>query len=146
MNLKELTLALFLIVGYKSFILAQNETDTNQIETTVRDYIEGWYTGDTLCMTRALHPKLVKRRIVTYNEFWELSFDGLVKLTGECKGCGLPVGEQVLDITIQDIFMNIASVKAVSASFIDYIQLARIDGRWYIINVLWEFLPNDSKS
>jgi hypothetical protein len=29
-------------------------------------------------------------------------------------------------------------VKAVMADWIDYIHMAKVDGRWVIVNVLWE--------
>ena len=31
------------------------------IENTVRDYVEGWYKGDTVRISRSLHDDLVKR-------------------------------------------------------------------------------------
>lgn len=42
------------------------------------------------------------------------------------------------DITILDRFNNAAVVKIVSADFVDYLQEAKINGQWKIVNVLWE--------
>ena len=39
-------------------------TDRAAIEACVRDYIEGWYTGDAARMDRALHPELAKRGVL----------------------------------------------------------------------------------
>jgi hypothetical protein len=36
-----------------------------------------------------------------------------------------------------DIDNDIASVKVVSAEYIDYLQLGKVDGQWVIINILW---------
>ena len=44
-------------------------------------------------------------------------------------------------MTILDIFGNAASAKAIMADWIDYLQLAKVDGRWVIVNVLWEKKP-----
>ncbi len=41
-----------------------------------------------------------------------------------------------------DMGYGIACAKVVSASYIDHIQLANIDGVWKIVNVLW--VPNPS--
>ena len=43
------------------------------------------------------------------------------------------------DISIYDIFKNtaLAKVETNKFSFIDYAQLAKINGEWKIINVLW---------
>ena len=40
-----------------------------------------------------------------------------------------------------DVFGNAAVAKAVMADWIDYLQLSRVDGRWLIVNVLWERKP-----
>lgn len=37
-----------------------------------------------------------------------------------------------------DIADSIASAKVVSEPFVDYLHLAKLDGRWSIINVLYE--------
>lgn len=37
-----------------------------------------------------------------------------------------------------DIADNIASVKVVSQPFVDYLHLAKLDGRWSIVNALYE--------
>jgi hypothetical protein len=44
-------------------------------------------------------------------------------------------------VVILDIFGNVASVRATMSGWIDYMHLARVDGRWQIVNVLWELKP-----
>ena len=39
------------------------------------------------------------------------------------------------------MFGNAAVAKVVMADWIDYLQLVRVDGRWLIVNVLWERKP-----
>jgi hypothetical protein len=48
---------------------------------------------------------------------------------------------QQKDITILDVFENAASVKAIMSGWIDYMHMAKINGRWAIVNVLWELKP-----
>jgi hypothetical protein len=36
------------------------------------------------------------------------------------------------------VFGNAAVAKVVMADWIDYLQLVKADGRWQIVNVLWE--------
>ena len=58
------------------------------------------------------------------------------------KGAGKkPQDQWGIELTIQDVYKNIASVKIVSVDFIDYAQVAKIDGEWKIVNVLWEPIP-----
>lgn len=41
-------------------------------------------------------------------------------------------------ITVLDMIDDIASVKLVSEPFIDYLHLAKLHGRWSIVNALYE--------
>ena len=43
-----------------------------------------------------------------------------------------------VEVRILDVADNVASVKVLSEPFVDYLHLARIDGRWWIVNVLYE--------
>jgi hypothetical protein len=43
---------------------------------------------------------------------------------------------QQKDVTILDVFGNTASVRVVAADWIDYLHVAKFNGRWVI--VLWE--------
>lgn len=44
-------------------------------------------------------------------------------------------------MTVLDVFENAASVKVVATEWIDYLHVARFNGRWVIVNVLWELKP-----
>lgn len=48
------------------------------------------------------------------------------------------------DVTILDRFQNAAVVKVVASNWIDYLQVAKFNGDWRIINVLWELKPKDA--
>jgi hypothetical protein len=39
------------------------------------------------------------------------------------------------------VFENVAGVRADMGEWIDYMHLAKVDGKWVIINVLWELRP-----
>ena len=43
--------------------------------------------------------------------------------------------------TILDRFNNVAIVKIVAADWVDYLQEAKFNGEWKIVNVLWELKP-----
>lgn len=42
------------------------------------------------------------------------------------------------EVTVLDIADSIASAKVVSEPFTDYLHLAKLDGHWSIVNVLYE--------
>ncbi len=46
------------------------------------------------------------------------------------------------DVRILDIFGNTASVRTTMSDWIDYMQMARVNGQWVILNVLWEMKGN----
>jgi hypothetical protein len=45
------------------------------------------------------------------------------------------------EVTILDRYNNAAVVKIVASDWIDYLEVAKFNGDWKIINVLWELKP-----
>ncbi len=129
---------------------AQTAADSSALRATALDYVEGWYEGNAERMTRALHPELVKRIVATDTAtgrtvLENMGSSALVNGTRHGYGKSTPKDRQQKDVTILDIFGNAASVKAVMADWIDYLQVAKVDGRWVIVNVLWEMKPKQAK-
>ena len=118
--------------------------DLKAITETARDYVEGWFTADAERMRRALHPELVKRTIwhdISGNR-WNvepaLTAETMVRYTQKGGGSALPDPEKSFEIVILDIFRHIATVKVSSHPYMDYLHLANMDGRWWIVNCLYE--------
>jgi hypothetical protein len=120
-------------------------SDAEQIKQTALDYIEGFYEGDAARMERALHPELAKRIVNTDERgrsvFNHMGAMRLVQLTRVSSGKDIPKEKQQKDVTVLDIFGNAASAKIIAADWIDYLHLAKWNGKWVIINVLWELKP-----
>jgi hypothetical protein len=140
-------LALFVVLTLAAVpVRAQTAADSSAIRATALDYVEGWYDGNPERMGRALHPELVKRIVVSdtatkRSVLQNMGASALVNGTRHGWGKETPKAKQQKDVTILDIFGNAASVKAVMADWIDYLQIAKVDGRWVIVNVLWEYKP-----
>ena len=129
---------------------AQATADSAAIRATALDYAEGWYEGNADRMARALHPELVKRIVVRDTSTGKTMVQGmgasvLVNSTRHGYGKETPKERQQKDVTILDIFGNAASAKAVMADWVDYLQLGKVDGRWVIVNVLWERKPQPAR-
>jgi hypothetical protein len=109
------------------------------------DYMQGWYTGDTLRMGRALHPELAKRIVQARPDGTpQLNHMGAAQLVeGTRRGFGkeTPADQRQADPVILDIFGNTASVRGTMRNWIDYMHMAKWNGRWVIVNVLWEMKP-----
>jgi len=119
--------------------------DQAAIKQTALDYIEGWYEGNAERMERALHPELAKR-IVRTNPQGQSRLDSMSAMTlvqGVKRGGGknTPKEKQQKDVTILDVYENAACVKIVASDWIDYLHVAKYNGRWVIVNVLWELKP-----
>lgn len=126
---------------------AQSPADSAGIRSTALDYAEGWYSGDADRMARALHPELVKRILVTDTTTGRafvqtMGASALVNGARHGFGKSTPADRQQKDVRILDVYGNAAVAKVAMADWIDYLQLVRADGRWQIVNVLWERKPD----
>ena len=123
-----------------------SEADLAAIKQAATDYCESWYEGSAEKIERAVHPDLAKRiaRHDPQGKNGRLDHMGAMRLyQGVRSGYGknTPKEKQLKDVTVLDIFGNTASVKAVMSDWIDYMHIAKMNGRWVIVNVLWEMKP-----
>jgi hypothetical protein len=124
---------------------AQSAADSAGIRQAALDYIEGYYTADAERMERAVHPELAKR-IVNVDErgrfrLGQMGAMTLVQGTRAGGGRDTPEAERRKDVTILDIYQNAASARIYASGWVDYLHLAKWNGRWVIVNVLWELHP-----
>jgi putative lumazine-binding protein len=124
---------------------ANADAERAAITQTALDYVEGWYEGNADRMERALHPELAKRIVRTSPEgrsrLDQMGAMALVQGVKRGGGKDIPKEKQQKDVIILDVFGNAASVKAIMSDWIDYMHMARYNGRWVIVNVLWELKP-----
>ena len=139
--MKQTILAITVAIALLSQARAQSPEDVTAIKATALDYIEGWYEGNPERMQRALHPDLAKRIVTPKNTVNSMTAQTLVEQTRNGGGKNTPPDRQQKDVTILDVFGKAASVKVVASDWIDYMQIGKVDGRWVIINVLWEMKP-----
>ncbi len=139
----------FFLLMFASYVRPQTpapNVDAAAIRQTALDYIEGWYEGDAERMERALHPELAKRIVLTNPQNNQSRLDqmgamSLVQGTRRGGGRNTPKERQQKDVTILDIYEGSASVKIIAADWIDYLHVVKFNGRWVIVNVLWELKP-----
>ena len=126
-------------------IAAQSSADSAAIRATALDYIDGWYAGDAVRMERALHPELAKRIVQTdpqgRSRLGQQSAMTLVQNTKRGGGTDIPANQRKNEVRILDVYGNAASVRVQAATWVDYMHLAKSNGRWVIVNVLWEMDP-----
>jgi hypothetical protein len=127
---------------------AENNKEDEAIKAAALDYIEGWYEGDPARMERALHPDLAKRIARTDPSSGRSRLDNmsaltLVQYTRTGYGKKIPEEKRQMDVFILDSYGNAASVKIIATDWIDYLHLAKFNGEWKIVNVLWEMKPKE---
>lgn len=141
-----ITLVVFALTLPLTQAQVQPDAEAAAIRATALDYVEGWYTADAARMERAVHPELAKRIVNTNpqngrNTLGQQSAMTLVQATRTSSGPNTPPGQQQKDIVILDVSQNIAIVRATMAGWVDHMQMAKWNGRWVIVNVLWEQKP-----
>ena len=129
-------------------LLCQSVQDTNDIKRAALDYIESQHNLDPKQMEQALHPRMVKRT------FWKDKPTGKDYLRETSAESMILLAESYnkekdkfpthpkKEVIILDATERIASVKLIADEWIDYMHLVKNNGKWTIINVLWQF--NDS--
>lgn len=148
-KLKLLTL-IPIICYFSSLVLegpapVKESDDTRQVREAILDYVEGVYTADTARIYRSVHPSLVKRGTVrnrdsgAYSAFNEMSFQQLLELTRNWNKDGKRAdANSIREIEIYDVQDKTAAGKLTAVWGTDYFHLAKIDGKWMIMNVLWQ--------
>jgi hypothetical protein len=65
----------------------------------------------------------------------------LIENTWAGGGRDIPKTSESEDVIILDAYQNAATVKINAAFWVDYLQLAKWNGKWKIVNVLYELKP-----
>jgi len=144
------TIRLLLVCAIVLYIFAtmafgQTDADREAIKRTALNYAEGWYEGNAEKMESSLHPDLAKR-IARSNDKGQTKLDQMSAMSleqGTRTGFGkqTPKEEQQKDVTVLDVTGGAATVKLEMRDWVDYMHIARSNGKWVIVNVLWEIKP-----
>ncbi len=112
---------------------------SKKIIECVSNYVDGWYEGNDSKMSQALSKYLVKRRVVSEDEIWDINKEWMINATKEGKGKINISEESIKEIKILDNTDKIATVKLLSNEYTDYLHLVNLNNEWTIVNVLWEY-------
>lgn len=119
--------------------------DEDAVRAAVLDYVEGVYEVDPSRIERSVHPSLRKigwiRRADGSWGTAPMTFEQLRDLAGQWNADGHLADDAPKEITVLDVLDQTASAKLVADWGVDYFHLARIDGRWQIVNVAWQTPP-----
>jgi Putative lumazine-binding len=108
--------------------------DEAAVVAAALDYFEGWFDGDVERMDRALHPDLVKRS--SGEKLGITTKERMLELTAAAEGTE-DGKDRRLEVEIEDLHGDIASVTVRSAVYHEYLHLVRTHDGWKIANALW---------
>lgn len=128
---------------------AQTAADSAAVRAAVLDYIEGLYGVDTMRVDRSVSPELVKRSVGRFQDTGReylrpMSKDVLLNVAATFNRAGATPRDARREVTILDMMDRTATVRLVASEWVDYMHLAKLNGRWLIVNVLWQDLPGGS--
>jgi hypothetical protein len=115
--------------------------DVEAVTRVATEYFQSWFAGDGERMRACLHPALAKRTpeepgaasLALHEDPTEV----LVVDTASGEGTKF---EPTQEVTVLDIFRDIATVMVRSEPFVEYLHLARFGDRWLILNALYYVL------
>ena len=120
---------------------ATMEQDKEGVVAAARDYMEGALNADAERMARGVHPELTKVVVNTYPQTGRqfLSYNTSTLLVEWTRGAAEQMAnvDKNVDVTVFDIGDNLAAARAIGQNWYDFLQLAKINGQWRIVNVLW---------
>jgi hypothetical protein len=126
--------------------ISQNNDEKEQVKLAVLDYVEGVYEVDSSRIERSVHPDLAKRGF--YIKKGETGYTGdtmtfqqLVDLAKTYNKSGRLPKTAAKEVVIYDVSDQTATAKLTAIWGIDYIHLAKYEGKWKIINILWQTRP-----
>jgi hypothetical protein len=127
---------------------AQTAADTEGVRRAALDYIEGFYEGDASKLRRSVRPEAAKfgfhksPQAPTYSSE-PMSFTEMIAYADRVKatGRGGPPPNAPKDVRVLDVQDQTAAAKVTAWWGTDYLQLARYDGKWMILHVLWQSPP-----
>ena len=131
----------FPIAGY-----GQTDTEKEAVRQAVLDYVEGVYEVAPERIERSVHPELVKRGFYIKKgesayTFAPMTFAELVNLAKTYNKSGRVPKDAPKEIVIFDVLDQTAAAKLTAVWGVDYFQLAKYDGKWKIVNILWQTPP-----
>lgn len=124
--------------------------ERQDVAQAVYDYVDALYLVDPSRIERSVHSDLAKRGYwrpgsdQPYEEL-HMSFDELRDLAGRWNRDGrVDPKKAPREVLVLDVLDQTATAKLTAAWGVDYLHLAKYDGTWKIVNVLWQSHPVES--
>jgi hypothetical protein len=131
---------------------AQSATSASNVEReavqrAVLDYVEGFYEGDSTKLVRSVRPEVYKygfwiprdsTRYTGEQMTWPAFHAYANRIKANKRFAPATAPKQVV---LFDVLDQTASAKLTASWGVDYLLLAKYDGKWMITHVLWQTPP-----
>ena len=126
--------------------------DEEEIRQAVLNYANSAYEVKPELVEESVHPKLqkigyVKRGDMTeYRQLWMNFYELRELVSGWNKDGRFDAATARRDVKILDRLDQTAVARLDAEWGIDFFQLAKLDGTWTIMNVIWQSYPSESEA
>ncbi len=116
--------------------------DKAAVERAILDYVESFYEADLSKAHRSVAKDLHKRGYFknqkgNYEEAF-MTFEQFLEMASDWNTRANVTDNSLKKITIFEILDQTASAKVEAHWGIDYFHLAKLNGEWKVVNVLWQ--------
>ena len=131
-------------LGLASAVEAQS-MDRAGVERAALDYLEGFYEGSTEKLRHSVHPEVVKVGFAMQDGSYHqdpMSFEQMLSYATSVHDSGrFPPASAPKSVEILDVLDQTAVAKVYAWWGSDYLSMARYEGAWKIVQVLWQSPP-----
>jgi hypothetical protein len=135
------------VAGFTGHAQGQAKAEKEAVAAAAMDYLVALYEAKPELIARSVHTDLSKRGY--YRKKGEttftstpMSYQQLFDLAGTWNKDGKrPVAAAPKDVVVYEVLNQTASAKVTALWGIDYMHLAKYDGKWKIVNILWQEPP-----
>ena len=127
--------------------MAQSDEDRAGVERAAMDYLEGFYEGSTEKLRRGVHPEVLKFGFYMQDGEYQrspMSFDEMLAFATRVKEReNFPDASAPKRVELLDVLDQTAVAKVYAWWGTDYLNMAKYDGEWKIVQVLWQSPPSE---
>lgn len=146
-------LAVAILVGLPASVTGQGPAaytapaaDVEAVRQAAFDYIDAIYRADPSLVHKSVHPMLAKVGWYVDREgAWHespMSFEQLLETARTWNASGRTLREGApREVEVHEVLNRIASARITAQWGVDYLQLARFDDGWKIVNIVWQSPP-----
>ena len=135
------------IAGSSGYAQTNAAAEKDAVAAAAMDYIIALYEAKPELIARSVHTDLSKRGYfrkkgeTTFTSA-PMSYQQLYELAGTWNKDGKrPVATAPKGVIVYEVLDQTASAKVTALWGVDYMHLAKYDGKWKIVNILWQEPP-----